>query len=626
MQLQKVAIQPGSPISQPLLAAHGNSANQQKSIDFHYFLQSFIHLLNGGLIDFFASMTVVNYCQRVISAAKVVFSRIIFSPPFDATSPAFAKMLDRYEDQAPLFQERIDQLAQKFWQNHQISRDIKDLKELHRELSKITRQLNEYSEILELRKNPFPIQDRLYEVRDTYQALDDKLKDFLLEKGDDIVSQFQQVIMHFRKGAKYLPKDIQQQLICTWIDLEEVIKNGLQDRMKLLKARSIRTHADYVKNLCRFLNKKTQVGKNTHNNKAAIGKAGPIELSNIGNSCYLDSVVQAFLVIPEIRKELMKTPVRGPKQSDKDYQNQLVLRQSLLQLIENPGEQMQVQKQNDQQDKDLTQMEFILSLFEGPTNERLRDVIFNKHLHPALDKSGLMKQQDAANIVEVLIDQLLSNCKFKWRGHATTTAFPGLEFLHGKEDESVSLLSVPLRKNPANQKLDVLVRAFLGKHPEREKNPDYQRRFDPKDGIVIPGKEDEAKTVKNEPPKKVDEYYEWYKITEAPKVLVVQFKRFTNGLGKDNRPAILPEDGILDFTKYCELKPGETNVRYKIKSMVRHLGNNLASGHYVAESYNESDGKYYHSDDLGPQLVKQISKKEFFSHKDAYILILERLP
>jgi ubiquitin C-terminal hydrolase len=356
-------------------------------------------------------------------------------------------------------------------------------------------------------------------------------------------------------------------------------------------------------------------------NEEMVDAIEPLKLRNIGNSCYLDSVLQAILCIDHIREKLSRAPEKDAFTSLKDYQKELAIQQEILQFMD----VQQTQKEGEH----LSQMEYILFLLGGPSIYRLRDAIFRSEFHHEFDlEHNLTDQHDAANIMELLIDHLLTDCKFKWRGHATTPIFPGLEFVHGGptgKDEEVAILQVPLRFKPVHQKLDVLVKAILGKHVEKQSDPEIQRKFDPQEGFFIKGKEAEAALIQHASAAKVDEYHEWFRLTKLPPVLTIQFKRFTAGLSKDNKPVILPEDGILDLSRFYDAPTGESKkALYRIKSMVRHSGSSLKFGHYIADV--EINGKYYHCNDTDPKPFKEISKKEFFGRKDPYLLFLERIP
>jgi hypothetical protein len=589
-------------------------------INFSYCIQPFVQLIQATkFILIVASLAVTQYCQRVILVIQGIFYRLVTPPAFDPTSSSFKRQIDKLDHQIISLDQRVQQLDQRFWQAYLLSSDMKKMKKLHREISGALSELNDYVSTLEQRqhliKNQPVSMDNLIRVRDAYCNLDENMSQFCLRQGEAIIEEIQQKVFNlFIKSGVELPKDIHQQVLQIWEDFSEVFGSHLSK------------HPDQAKNIyAKMASMRTQVqilNKKPIEEGLRANMAEPLKLRNIGNSCYLDSVLQCLFCIDQIQEKLNK-PIEHDSNHLDEYQKKLAIQHELLQFIE-------AQKRSRETRKTRTQMEFILFLLNGPSPDRLRKAIFKSGFHPELKLSnGLTAQHDAAYVMELLIGCFLADiCQFKWREHASTPAFPGLEFLSGgKEgkDETVSMLQVSLQNKP-QQKLSLLVHALLGKHIERENNVDNQRQFDPQDGEMIVGKEQEAESVIDASPAKVDQYDHWYRINKLPPVMVIQFKRFTDALIKDRRPVELPPTGILDLTRYYDAPEGESKQgRYKIKGMVRHIdhGGSLEEGHYVAEV--EINGKYFHCNDMDAKSYKEVTKKAFLSHKDAYLLFLERL-
>lgn len=608
MQLERVAIFHFTPPPIPPQAIPG------RRIDFNFFLWPFVQLVTGTRSALFTTSRVVTeYYQRVTSATYLVFFRLINPPSFDPTSDLFRESMDQLEDQIPIFQGRVNELDQKFWQNHLISRDVQELKKIHSEIRQTLRGLDYYVSTLEWRHHRFPIQDQLVHLRDSFQNLDDQLDLYCLDNGSKILDRFQTAVNLFMQGRNHLPKDIREQLIQTWKSLYDVLRARAMIHPHTKEAKAIYSEIKNLRDQISILDKKVPDDANQ------VNSAEPLRLRNIGNSCYLDSLLQALFCMDQVREKFNQPIIRDPNHPD-EYLKKLTIQQELLQFID-------AQQRNSSGAEALTQMEFILLLHGGPSLNRLREAIFKSGFHSELSMSGLRDQHDSAYVIELLLDCFFEEYKFNWRGYASTPIFPGLEFINGGvdgEDEQVSCLQIPLRAKAEHQKLDVLVRASLGKHVQRDKDPGDQRTFDPKDGIVIEGKEDLAAPILDAAATKVPEYHEWYKITKLPPVLTIQFKRFTPGLRKDSRPVELPADGILDLTRYYDAPSGgPKRARYKLKSMVRHMGSSLQSGHYVADV--EIGGKYFNCNDLDSKGFKPSTEKDFFSHKDPYLLFFERI-
>jgi hypothetical protein len=274
-----------------------------------------------------------------------------------------------------------------------------------------------------------------------------------------------------------------------------------------------------------------------------------------------------------------------------------------------------------------TQMEFILFLLGGPSMHRLREEIFKSGLHPSLDPLDLTSQQDAAYFAELLIDHLLPGCKFKWQEQATTLddAFPGIQF-NGPVDLQTTL-HVSLRAK--EKELARQIHWILFKHYNTQKDPDLQRKFNPKDKDAVVIDKDKAALVIDKAEQKVEKFVQEYRLKELPSVLAIQMKRFKpqatkSGytMVKDDSSVELPPDGIIDLSSYYDAPAGQpAAAKYQIKSYVVHKGT-YHGGHYVA--YVEIKGRYYLCDDLDSQFYREISKDDFYKNENAYLIFLER--
>lgn len=594
-----------------------------KAFSFDKYIYPFTQILTEATDSFFKnSFKLINFTVRCFSAIDVVVHRLIYAPSFDPTHPSFEKLIDRLNTYAPVLQKRIDQLEHKFWKDHLISDDLEELRTLSDEIFRIYWQLNGYTTALEKRVNPFPIQVKLTKVRDVFRQLDDQLDDFCLEKGEGVLKKFHRIAELFSKGANELTEDIRKQFIQIWENLDRVFTDRIQNQSSSSLKNSFMLQLGDIEDLVNYV-------KNTSKNPlSSIHYHTPLKLSNIGNSCYMDSVLECILCIDHIRKEF-SSPLEKNEKTTEEYKSEVAIQQEILKFIDS--------QQDVKAGKQLSQMELILYLLGGGASlHRLREAIFKSGFQPELEMSSLKNQHDAAYIMELLIDHLLPGCKYYSHEYSTTDSFPGLVFPTHGADVTNTLLHVSLRHKESLQNLASLVRLTIDKRREKESKLESQREFDPKKGIVIQGKEESAALVSAADPKKVEEYVHWDRLTKLPPVLTIQFKRFSyegklndNGVyvgvtKKDDRPVILPEDGILDLSKYYDAPEGEPKgARYKVKSMVRHLGGSSAnSGHYVAEV--EINGKYFHCNDLHG--YKEISKEKFLGHKDPYLLFLERIP
>ena len=111
-------------------------------------------------------------------------------------------------------------------------------------------------------------------------------------------------------------------------------------------------------------------------------------------------------------------------------------------------------------------------------------------------------------------------------------------------------------------------------------------------------------------------------IYKAPKVLILHLKRFSGGgLSRFSRfsknSARVSFDLELDLGRHCNLKEGSS--RYKLFAVSHHSGS-LSGGHYYAEVENAYDGRWYNFND---SMVSSCRQPET-SSSTAYVLYYRR--
>ncbi|XP_024889248.1 ubiquitin carboxyl-terminal hydrolase 36-like isoform X1 [Temnothorax curvispinosus] len=109
-----------------------------------------------------------------------------------------------------------------------------------------------------------------------------------------------------------------------------------------------------------------------------------------------------------------------------------------------------------------------------------------------------------------------------------------------------------------------------------------------------------------------------FTLERPPKVLCVQLKRFSFLGGKISRHIGFKQ--TIDMGQYLWREPGESpkQLTYKLMSMVTHMGPSVNCGHYTAVA-QVSSGQYYSFDD---SCVRPISLNNVLS-TNAYIMIFE---
>jgi ubiquitin C-terminal hydrolase len=599
---------PANPNPQPPIEAAEDPkiqpANNKSPWDkFSSYIEPFIQLLSGMFakgIDF--ADRIVDRSDELITAVQIVFSRLIFSPVFDPDKKAFKQLVEGFETQIPELKKQMENLEGRFFEVAMILRDLQEVEEFYKKVQTTINQLDELVPLAAMRPRTAPVHEQLVKLRNEYGALNQALNDYMRHKTPKIMDPFKEMIDKFLETGIAVPNEIRQDLNKSWRIIETLMRNRVP-RYKLLD----------LQRQMRLLN------QDVADDKVIVGRTQPLKLRNIGNSCYIDSVLQALLCEEAICEKICQPLVRG-NLSIEEFRKKMAIQQELVKFIE--------AQQGNRAKGPFSQMEFVLQLLKGPSLHDFRDAVFNSRIHMEFKRDNLYRQLDAATFMEFLFDQFL-DCGFKYIEHAKIPEFPGLEYV--KRPEPMNILQIPFltdRNGKKYKKIENLITLSLRPHNVHEDNPDDQRRFNPQEMKVI-NAEEASRVPKDVGEVKVKDYMHFHKLDELPDVLTLHFKRFVNvrvpgsavpDLRKVNDPVELPaaKNGIIDLSKHCETpdgKPLAYPVNYEIISYVVHSGS-LHGGHYI--SYVKKGGKYWKCDDLDRNGYQEITKEDFFLGKEEY--------
>lgn len=581
--------------------------HSEEKINFFQALNPFVQLLLAiGNAILAPSFFFFNHLQKRLTASQKVFFQTVnlptANPPAEVVVEPAKKEVEHpacSNEQAADLQERLAYLEQRFKEDFLIVENARELEKLNLEVKGWQDQLRQERE----QQNPAP------DLKDTIslaQKLDDKLDDFCLREGVAILNRLQNIHRVLTKGGSLeLPKDMREELLETWKSLENAIKPRLSHKKPDDASKKLSTKLNELKRIMDGIQLITS-------QKEVSGLSEPLRLRNIGNSCYLDSVLQALAPLDVFFKDLSR-PLRRDDYLDKLdlFEKKSAIRKELLQFLE---------ERRMNRGAEFSKIGFALFLMEdGPSQYRLRQAIFKSGLKSDFSMITLEEQHDAAILMELLIENFLPNCRLKRQEYTSTDDLPGLEFEHPVDD--MLTLQIPLRPEKY-QSLSWLIKWVMHRRIERA-----SRLYDPKDGKIVDEKTGAASQAAA--PQNVEKYVQWYRFKELPEALVLNFKRtiFTEALTKkkDERPVDLPDDGIVDLSMFYDApKDGPKQAKYEIRSYVSHDGSDVELGHYVA--YVKIKGKYFSCNDLDANGFKEITKKEFYGRQDAYMIVLERLP
>lgn len=593
---------------------------------FPTFLNPYIELLEnaawGAMAPFVAS---ADYVSRACNAVAEVFSRIIFSPEFDPRSDEFANQLITLSQQVNTLSNEINSLKTKFKEPKTMIGDTLHFYKVANEIDEKLELLERYLRVIQLR-NDLPIKTSLTNVRDDYTTLQDQLNVFCKANAIQILNIYETVVNKFTKSGMKLPEELRKPLIENW----ETLNKAIIPRWNLLSYAAQSKHEKLQTDMSSVINGTTQSVREPEK---------PLPLLNIGNSCYLDAMLQCYLCIKGLEDSL-RQPLIFDKNTTDEERKHMRLIQNELRLFFDGTPPQEVPNL----------FEFALSLMSSnkDTSEqeaslyRLRDRIFDSKLHLELKrggKDGIEAQHDAAYIAELLTQYIFSDfCKFSLKESRTVPEFPGIEFNmpnqdmfvfqmnfkeqvppppNTKPDNNVPIPTLSEMMNENFEKLDCLDDGFTYKLEDK--------------GVAKVVDENLEKTILDRSSRRVAKYNRKYTIDALPNIMTLHLKRFTVVQNRDKKshstqklydPVVLPQDGIVDCSKYCQ---GQSNGRYEMISYVQHDGG-LHGGHYI--SFAKIGDKYYKCDDFvwfgNP--YEEITKEEFLSNKNAYMIVLQRLP
>lgn len=341
--------------------------------------------------------------------------------------------------------------------------------------------------------------------------------------------------------------------------------------------------------------------------KEALQTIGAIP--NLGNSCYLNSSLQAVLgsllnklidaALPEPRE-----PVKGLLESSsafaKRYQK---YQQEHSDWNAKIGVQQALQSFKAVYELDDVKLR---SKYIGAAAKNLRKAIFESNLVPSFLMDDLYEQQDAPELMGGLLQAIGHSFKLK----ITTESLEG-DNDKSAETESLSLLQIPMPiPDPSlKTKADPLTFQGLIDSYKNEEVNDSDNKWEGAKG-------------------KHTHYRRVHQISgELPDVMAIQLNRMYYNQALKKRVKIDTEvnwgSDIVDLKELIDprlIKHGES-TKYRLVSYVNHHGS-AGGGHYTA-NVNKA-GQWLRCDDNSP--IEMLgSGSETYARQHAYVVVLERV-
>lgn len=326
-----------------------------------------------------------------------------------------------------------------------------------------------------------------------------------------------------------------------------------------------------------FQREEVQLGWKATGHRWNVG-AGMI---NVGNTCYLNSTLQALFHVPAIANWLLSDSAHREKCNENGGQGSCIICAMAKTLIASQENQHSAIKPH----LVYTKLQMVCKHLVLGRQEDAHE--FLRYLVEAMEKSYLSRSKNSKDLDQyskettplnqILGGYLRSEVKCLSCQHISTT------FQHFED------LLLDIRKVNS---IDEALHSYFAK--ERLEENQYK-----------------CEACK----KRVAATKQFY-LERAPFVLCIQLKRFSMLGGKINKHVELR--ARLDLTPYIRVGTSTGRQTYKLVSMVTHLGNTQHCGHYTAIGTTET-GNYYVFDDT---CVRSISVQNVTS-TNAYIIFYE---
>lgn len=384
----------------------------------------------------------------------------------------------------------------------------------------------------------------------------------------------------------------------------ELLKEGLQQGIRSFKAKILILNHSILKI-------KNIFQSNQRKEISPVTIERPLFIRNIGNSCYLSSVLQVLLSLKEIREKL-----EHPKKNE---------------LIRNPSKEiickqlrriLKWDRQGRQEEIEPSLLALLFPSLDHRPMANFRNALFASELNrvefppqvlESLDE--LEMQKDAASVLELLMHDVFGYA-FQIQKVAYSGSFSGSKVL---PLEFHSVLQIPLHSKATS--LEELIAAYS----DVETICQAEKPVEVRTGLngIKPGKQEA--NIKNTSALEQNLYkHHQMQLKSLPPILALHLKRFKsrNGvLEKVGTPVKLPENGWMDLSKWYHPNHAKlASAQYELAGYVVHSGS-LNGGHYTA--CVKIEDRFFACNDLQEPPFQPITKAEFYGNENAYLLVFK---
>jgi uncharacterized UBP type Zn finger protein len=370
-----------------------------------------------------------------------------------------------------------------------------------------------------------------------------------------------------------------------------------------------------MENLLLFLRSLRDLGENGSLND--LEKRHGAGIYRRGNTCYINSVVQALRFHPPF------PPIQqlaGPGNTREEILKHLD-KQKELEL------QAEMRKQLEQ---------LISTLQPGESQRRLKSSEISKFLDYAIEKGFQVQdsrsaQQDASELFTFLMDKIgMPNFKYKLQVlYEFGAPINSLDKTNYEENH----ISIGIHPGARTSIQELITRNVITETIEKKDLQNSYKNLSPQERKEAGFDKEAKKTVRQMNEKEDVRTLQSIQLgPNPPQILPIVLKRFTHEVKKTDK-AVFVElkkemreiDPSPELT-FSLIGENAQTVRYKLKSIIVHIGSSIKSGHYRIYIPHESEqGKYLRFDDADVHSVKA-EKYNPEMRQNGYLFFYERQP
>jgi ubiquitin carboxyl-terminal hydrolase 8 len=302
-------------------------------------------------------------------------------------------------------------------------------------------------------------------------------------------------------------------------------------------------------------------------------KKGLSGLANIGNTCFLNSVIQVLAHTPELVEILNAVP---PITNQQLLNINHFLAHECKQLIGLMWKQNALISPNR-----FVQSVHIVSQKKGNAifsdysqNDVSEFVVFLLEcIHLSLAKPAKVTIHGS---IQNKKDELATKCYETIRDTYSTGYSPIYEKFYG-----MSVTEIISKEDPSIVLSRKFEHYFLIDLPLPSQENKLPTIYDCFDCFVEPELMQGENAWYNEETKQKEDVYKKIAFWNFPPVLIINLKRYKDTYRKDQRPVSVPIDTVLDLSRYS-ISYSAHRYQYKLYAVCNHSGGSILGGHYTS--------------------------------------------